>query len=134
MIIRKATNEDLLHIVRSLQNKKISYNTTKQAKADLAAGNLYIAEENGKVLGSVVVAYKPHRNYHAILRLCVYNKKNEGKGIAGALVDFVLALGLGEYGATPWDTNPAMIHIFVKRGFEYQYTFKENYKFYKKSA
>ena len=44
MTIRKATNEDLLHVVRSLQNKKISYNSTKQAKADLAAGNLYIAE------------------------------------------------------------------------------------------
>jgi hypothetical protein len=27
-----------------------------------------------------------------------------------------------------------MIHIFVKRGFEYQYTFKKNYDFYKKNA
>lgn len=134
MNVRKATTEDTLHIVRSLQNKHISYNSVEQAKNDIKNGNLYIAEKDGKILGSVVVAYKEHRNYNAILRLCVYNKKNEGKGIAGALVDYVLSLGLGDYGATPWNTNPAMIHIFKKRGFVFQYAFKNNYQFYKKIA
>jgi len=48
------------------------------------------------------------------------------------LIDYVLSLGLGTYGATPWNDNPTMIHIFIKRGFQYQYTFKEKYDFYKK--
>ena len=52
--------------------------------------------------------------------------------LAGTVLAFARALG--EYGATPWNDNPAMCHIFEKCGFEYQYTFKTFYRFYKKSA
>lgn len=134
MTIRLATEKDTIRIIRAIQNKHMDYNTTADVREDVAAGRLFVAEENGKLLGSMAVFYKPHRDYYAITRGCVYSKKSRGKGVASALVDHILSLGLGTYGATPWNDNPAMCHIFEKRGFEYQYTFKENYKFYKKSA
>jgi RimJ/RimL family protein N-acetyltransferase len=134
MTIRLATEKDTIRIIRAIQNKHMDYNTTADVRADVAAGRLFVAEENGKLLGSMAVFYKPHRGYYAITRGCVYSKKSRGKGVASALVDYILSLGLGTYGATPWNDNPAMCHIFEKRGFEYQYTFKENYKFYKKNA
>lgn len=132
MTIRKATEKDTIRIIRAIQNKHMDYNTPADVREDVKNGVLFVAEENGKLLGSMVVFYKPHRDYYAITRGCVYSKKSRGKGIASALVDYILSLDLGVYGATPWDDNPAMCHIFEKRGFVYQYTFKENYKFYKK--
>lgn len=134
MTIRQATEKDTIRIIRAIQNKRMDYNTPADVREDVAAGRLFVAEENNKLLGSVAVFYKPHRGYHAITRMCVYSKKSRGKGVASALVDYVLSLGLGEYGATPWNDNPTMCHIFEKRGFEYQYTFNTFYKFYKKSA
>lgn len=134
MTIRQATEKDTIRIIRAIQNKHMDYNTTANVREDAKNGYLFVAEENRKLLGSVAVFYKPHRGYYAITRMCVYSKKSRGKGVASALVNHVLSLGLGEYGATPWDDNPTMCHIFEKCGFEYQYTFKKKYKFYKKSA
>lgn len=134
MEIRYATKADQLSIIRAIQNKGMDYNTTADVKKDIALGRLLIAVENNKILGSVAVVYKAHRGYYAIMRMCVYSKASKGKGVASALVDFILALDLGEYGATPWGENGAMVHILVKRGFVFQYTFNENYNFYKKSA
>lgn len=134
MTIRQATEKDTIRIIRAIQNKRMDYNTPADVRADVTAGHLFVAEENNKLLGSVAVFYKPHRGYYAITRMCVYSKKSCGKGVASALVDYVLSLGLGEYGTTPWNDNPVMCHIFEKRGFEYQYTFNTFYKFYKKSA
>lgn len=132
MTIRKATEKDTIRIIRAIQNKHMDYNTPADVREDVKNGVLFVAEENGKLLGSMVVFYKSNRGYYAITRGCVYSKKSRGKGIASALVDYILSLDLGVYGATPWNDNPAMCHIFEKRGFVYQYTFKENYKFYKK--
>jgi RimJ/RimL family protein N-acetyltransferase len=134
MTVRFAMPADTIRIIRAIQNKRMDYNTPQDVREDVNAGRLIVAEENGKLLGSVAIVYKAHRGYYAIMRMCVYAKTGTGKGVASALVDYVLALGLGTYGATPWNDNPAMIHIFVKRGFEYQYTFKKNYDFYKKNA
>ena len=134
MIIRYATSTDTIRIIRAIQNKRMDYNTPLDVREDIPAGRLIVAEENGKLLGSVAIVYKPHRGYWAIMRLCVYNKKSAGKGVASALIDFILSLALGTYGATPWNTNPAMIHIFQKRGFQFQYTFQKYYDFYKKNA
>lgn len=134
MIVRYATVSDQLSIIRALQNKKMDYNTTQDAKEDIAKNRLIIAvDDNGKILGSVAIVYKEHRGYTAIMRMCVYSKKSKGKGVATALIQFVVSLNLGTLGGTPWNDNPAMIHIFVKFGFEYQYTFNEHYNFYKKN-
>lgn len=134
MIIRYATEKDTVRIIRAIQNKHMDYNTPADVREDVNAQHLIVAEENGKLLGSVAVFYKPHRGYYAITRVCVYSKKSHGKGVASALIKYVLSLGLGEYGATPWNDNPAMCHIFEKYDFKYQYTFNTFYRFYKKSA
>ena len=134
MIIRYATKKDTVRIIRAIQNKHMDYNTPADVREDVNAQHLIVAEENGKLLGSVAVFYKPHRGYYAITRVCVYSKKSHGKGVASALINYVLSLGLGEYGATPWNDNPAMCHIFEKYGFKYQYTFNTFYRFYKKST
>lgn len=134
MTIRYATSADTLRVMRSIQNKGMEYNTTAQVKMDIALGRLIVAEENGKLLGSLAIVEETDWNYTAIKRVCVYSKKSRGKGIASALIAFVLTLNLGVLGATPWNDNPAMIHIFEKHGFVYQYTFMENYCFYKKCA
>lgn len=134
MIVRPATNADTIRIIRAIQNKHMDYNTPFDVREDVKNNRLFVAEENGKLLGSMAVVYKPHRGYHAIMRGCVYARSSSGKGVASALVDYILSLGYETLGATPWADNGAMCHIFEKRGFEYQYTFKENYKFYKKSA
>ena len=132
MTIRPATEKDTIRIIRAIQNKHMDYNTPADVREDVKNGYLLVAEENGKLLGSVAVFYKPHRQYHAITRMCVYSKKSQGKGVASALIDSVLALGFDTLGATPWDENPCMCHILEKRGFIYQYTFNTHYKFYKK--
>ena len=133
MIVRYATSADTIRIIRAIQNKHMDYNTPQDVREDVNAGRLIVAEENGKLLGSVAIVYKAHRGYYAIMRMCVYAKASRGKGVASALIDYVLSLDLGTYGATPWNDNPTMIHIFIKRGFQYQYTFKEKYDFYKNS-
>ena len=134
MTIRFAKREDTIHIIRAIQNKHMDYNTTAQAKEDVNLGRLVVVEENGKLLGSCAIVKDERRGYTAIKRVCVYSKKSRGKGVAQSLVSFVCSLGLGTLGATPWNDNLAMCHIFKKFGFEYQYTFLKCYDFYKKSA
>lgn len=130
MTIRFATKNDTIRIIRSIQNKHMNYNTPTHVKADIAAGRLVIIEENGKLLGSCAIVKETNRGYTAIKRVCVYSKKSQGKGVAQALIAFVCSLGLGTLGATPWNDNPTMCHIFQKFGFEYQYTFQQYYEFY----
>lgn len=76
MIIRKATPQDTIRIIRAIQNKHMDYNTPADVREDVNAGRLFVAEENDKLLGSVAVYYKPHREYYAITRMCIYSKKS----------------------------------------------------------
>ena len=134
MTIRFATANDKIHIIRSLQNKKIEYNTTAQAKTDIENGRLLIAIIGNKIVGSLAIVPEPAYHYTALKRLCVYNNKYRGRGIANELIATASALVSGPVGATPWANNPATIHLFEKNGFSYQYTFLENYKFYLKTS
>ena len=131
MIIRYADIHDFSFIASTIERKGMDYNTVDDVREDINAGRLIVAVEDGKIIGSVAIVYKAHRGYTAIMRMCVYA---EGRGVASALIDYILSLGLGNLGATPWDDNPVMCHIFEKRGFVYRYTFKKNYKFYEKNA
>ena len=134
MTIRFATANDKIHIIRSLQNKKIEYNTTAQAKTDIENGRLLIAVIDNKIVGSLAIVPEPSYSYTALKRLCVYNKKYRGKGIANQLIATASTFVSGPVGATPWANNPATIHLFEKNGFTYQYTFLENYNFYLKKS
>lgn len=126
MMIRFATQTDKLSVVRGLQNKRMDFNTTQQAKADIDAGCLLVAVDGARVLGSLAVVPTSH-GYTGLKRGCVYNKKNRGKGIMSALFDYALALDLGCYGCTPWAENVAMLALLQKRGFKYQKTVCEKY-------
>lgn len=131
MIIRYADIHDFAYIACRVREKGMEYNTVDDVRNDIEAGRLIVAVEDGKIIGSVAILYKAHRGYTAIVRMCVFA---EGQGVASALVRYIDGLGLGNLGATPWDDNPVMCHIFEKAGFVYRYTFKKNYKFYEKKA
>ena len=50
MFIRLATKDDYCYISHALASKAIDYNKPSQAKADIAAGRLYVLVEDGKVI------------------------------------------------------------------------------------
>lgn len=134
MEIRFATLEDTLSIVRSLQNKHIDYNTPAMVKEDIKNHRLVIAIDNNKIVGQIALVYEQNYSYTSLKRLCVYNNKNKGKGIASALVQFACETVRTPLGASPWTENTACINLFKKFGFKYQYTYLENYNFYLKNA
>ena len=132
MIIRFATEKDKLSAIRSLQKNQTNYNTVAQLKEDISLNRLIVVENNGKLLAKCALVEETSYNYMAIKRLCVFSKKSKGKGIASALVKYVISLNLGVLGATPWEDNEPMKHILEKNGFKFQYTFLDNYCFYKR--
>lgn len=133
MIIRLAEKADYIHIVRSLQNKKIAYNTPSHIRADLFNHRLFVIEEKGKIIAQCALVEEPNYGYTAIKRLCIYNKKNCGRGLANAFIEFFADRISSPLGCTPWEENVAMRHILEKNGFVYQYTFLDNYQFYLRS-
>jgi len=130
MFIRKANREDYKRIARSLNNKQIAYITAEQALADILAERLYIIEESGKIIAQCALVYEANYQYHAIKRLTVYNKKNCGRGIAQQFISFFVSMNLPAIGCTPWSDNAIMKKLLSRNGFEYQYTFLENYEFF----
>ena len=132
MIIRFATENDKLSAIRSLQKNQTSYNTTAQIKEDISLKRLIVVEDNGKLLASCAIVEEKDYNYIAIKRLSVFSKKSRGKGIADAIIKYVISLNLGTLGATPWKDNEITKHLFEKNGFKFQYSFLENYCYYKR--
>lgn len=132
MIIRFATEKDKLSAIRSLQKNQTNYNTVAQLKEDISLNRLIVAENNGKLLAKCALVEETSYNYIAIKRLCVFSKKSKGKGIASALIKYVISLNLGVLGATPWKDNEPTKHILEKNGFKFQYIFLDNYCFYKR--
>lgn len=134
MEIRFATIKEIKSITMSIRNKKIDYNTPSMVKKDIEESRLIIAVEDNKILGQLALVDEPRFSYVAIKRLCVYNKKNKGKGIASALIKYACDYTNKPIGASPWTDNSASISLFKKHGFEYQYTYLEKYNFYLKKC
>lgn len=132
MEIRKATMNDYFSICRSLQNKKINYQTPAHAKSDIQNQSMFILVDNGKILAQCSLIEEPDYFYTAIKRLCIYNKKNYGKGIADMFIKYFVSNTQTPLGCTPWEDNAAMRHLLEKNGFIYQYTFLNYYCFYKR--
>ena len=91
-MIRKATAHDYKKIAMALYNKKIPYITTAHSKEDIKNNRQYVIEEEGKIIAIVSIVYDAQYNYYAIKRLCVLNKKNNGKGLLVVLVLIIIAL------------------------------------------
>lgn len=132
--IQKATRQDYKSIAVSLRNKAIPYITPEHADRDIENGNLYIIKQNGKPIAQCALVYDEHYQYHAIKRLVVYNKANCGQGIANAFVEYFVKQKHKKLGCTPWRNNLRMINILLSFGFEYQYTFLENYCYFVKKG
>lgn len=134
MEIRSAKKEDYKTIAMALRNKGIEYITPEYAKADILNNRLFVMIEDGKIIAQCALVYEKDYSYYAIKRLVVYNKKNCGKGIAQSFISFFCAMNLPSLGCTPWADNSVMKKLLTKNGFQYQYTFLENYEFFQKKA
>lgn len=134
MIIRTAEPTDYKRIALALRNKRIDYITPAQAREDIQKRRLYVVEDNGVVIAQCALVYEPDYSYHAIKRLVIYNRKNCGRGIAQQFISYFCAMNLPALGCTPWSDNQIMKKLLTKNGFEYQYTFLENYEFFIKRA
>ena len=132
MFIRLATADDYCYISHALASKAIDYNKPSQAKADIAAGRLYVLVEDGKVIAQCALVEERDFNYTAMKRMLVYRKENCGKGAMHMFIEFFSQLGC-TLGATPWTENERTKHILRKHGFVYQYTFAEKYEFFLKT-
>mgnify|MGYP003297797661 CR=1 FL=1 len=102
------------------------------AKKDIENSRLFVVEEEGKIIAQCALVYEEEYNYYAIKRLVVYNQKNCGRGIAQKFISFFCNKNLPALGCTPWADNIVMKKLLERNGFVYQYTFMENYQFYKK--
>lgn len=133
MKIRKANQNDYIHIVRSIQNKKISYITAAHIKEDINNGRQYVmTDDNEKVIAILSIIYDNDYHYYAMKRLCVPNKKNRGKGYAKEMIQFVSNSVNDKVGCTPWIENAAVRHTLEKLGFHLEYIFSEKWCFYSK--
>lgn len=131
-MIRKATAHDYKKIALALYNKKIPYITAAHSKEDIKNNRQYVIEEEGKIIAIVSIVYDAQYNYYAIKRLCVLNKKNNGKGYAFQLLSYCAALSFPKIGCTPWSDNQAMRHMLNKLNFKLEYIFNEKWCFYSK--
>lgn len=132
MEIRLATSKDYRRIARALANKQINYITPKHAKEDIQKERLYVMVDGNKILAQCAIVLEPDHHYYAIKRLTVYNKKNCGQGIAQAFITFFRNTSFSlPLGCTPWSDNTKMKNLLSKNGFQYQYTFLDNYEFWK---
>ena len=131
-MIRKATAHDYKKIATALYNKKIPYITAAHSKEDIENNRQYVIEEKGKIIAIVSIVYDAQYNYYAIKRLCVLNKKNNGKGYAFQLLSYCATLSFPKIGCTPWSDNQAMRHMLNKLNFKLEYIFNEKWCFYSK--
>jgi len=132
MFIRLATHEDYCYIAHALARKAIDYNRPSQAKADIAAGRLYVLIDEGQIIAQCALVEETAYGYTALKRMLVYRKQNCGKGTMGRFIEFFLQFSC-PLGATPWADNEQVKYILRKYGFEYQYTFAEKYEFFLKN-
>lgn len=133
-MIRKATNEDYIHIVRAIQNKHISYITTAHVKQDIYDGKMFVMIVNEKIVAILSLTYDKDYNYYAMKRLCILNKKNCGKGYAREMLAYVSKQTTKKVGCTPWIDNGAMRHILEGIGFKLEYIFNTCWCFYSKNS
>ena len=133
MEIRKATENDYIHLVRATQNKHLGFLTAAHIKDDIVNCRCYVVVENGKAIAMVSLVYDKTYNYNAMKRLCIFRKENRGRGITKYLISYLMANAAPDrIGCTPWEDNIVMRHILEGMGFKLQYIFSEKWCFYLK--
>ena len=128
MLRKIISTKNIQYILSKVNHENIEYITVNHVKEDFKNKNLYEFIVNKKPVGIVSVIFDNDFNYFYIKRLLVFKK---GKGYAKRILQSVLK----EYpicAITPFESNKAMLKIIKELGFEYQYTFLENYLLYVK--
>lgn len=131
-MIRKATYEDYVRLVRSIQNKKEvkSYINKDLLRKDIENSSCYIKIENNKIVAMISLVYDNNYQSYYLKRLIIPNKKNHGKSIAKEMISYFQTNFDFPINITPWEDNAPMIGIVEKLGFQFQYKFLENYMLY----
>lgn len=133
MEIRKARQADYIHIVRSIQRKRIDYITPAHVQQDIESEQQFVMVDGVRVIAILSLVYDQEHGYYAMKRLLIPNRKNCGKGYAQMMLRFVSAQAQGKVGCTPWADNLAMRHTLEKLGFSLEYIFSEKWCFYSKN-
>jgi RimJ/RimL family protein N-acetyltransferase len=130
MLLRLATMTDFNFIKSALLALDIPYINPLHAINDIRKQRMYILEENGKIIAQCSLVPEEKYNYIAIKRLVVYPSANRHRGIGQIFLDHFISLGLPALGCTPWSDNAPMLHLLIKNGFKWQYTFLDKYEFF----
>ena len=134
MRAKRATKDMLINILPIVKDANIPYCTPAQVAEDCAKRRLYVLMDKNTPVAICSVVEEPNFNYTALKRLLLLNPQYAGKGCAESLIKHVCGWHRKRtLGCTPWVNNAKTRHIFEKCGFTYQYTFLENYAFYKKA-
>lgn len=136
MELRKVQSaEEMQKIERAVALKKLPYCTTAQVATDhYFYDRLYVVVEENKLLAILSLVPEKEYGYTAIKRLCILNKKNQGKGIARFALHEIQKVVHGKIGGTPWVDNGATRHLFETEGFTLQYVFNEKWCYYMKEV
>ena len=135
MELRKATRKDLMKVCRAIGYKtNLPYIRVEDVLSDFLHERMYVVAEGEKVFATVSLVPEPDYGYTAIKRLCILNKKNQGKGIARFALHEIQRMVSGRIGATPWEDNTAVRHILEAEGFKMEYKFMEYWCFYSKEV
>lgn len=134
MELRKANKYDFIKINNAVSKKNIPFCRSEQICSDFARERLYAVAEGDKVLATLSVVEEPSYGYTALKRLCILNKKNQGKGIARFALHEIQKVVSGRIGGTPWVDNAPVRHLFETEGFVLQYVFNEKWCFYMKEV
>lgn len=124
MTVRKATPNDYIKLTYHLRKKHIDYITVEHMQIDLLNKNLYVLEDDSKLLAMISIVWQEEYECYGLKRLLIFNKKNCGKGYAKTLLAAVLEDDK-KYSVTPWVDNVAMHRLLSSLGFEYVRTFNE---------
>lgn len=135
MELRKATHKDLMKVCRAIGYKtNLPYIRVEDALSDFLHERMYVVAEGEKVFATVSLVPEPDYGYTAIKRLCILNKKNQGKGVARFALREIQKIIIGKIGATPWDDNEKMRYLLESEGFHLEYVFAEKWCFYVKEC
>ena len=132
MELRKATTMDWVRVFNALCRKDIPFCTPTQVFIDFQNEREYVVAEGDKVLATISIVEEPEYGYTALKRMCILNKKNQGKGIARFALQEVQKVVHGRIGGTPWIDNAKARHLFETEGFHLEYIFNEKWCFYVK--
>lgn len=147
-MIRKATPEDILHVAKlydeaiDYEDSRIKYTswqkgiypTVDTARLGVKTDSLYVYEENGMILGAVILdthqppeyrniswGAKTERNGALVIHTLCVSPKFSGGGVGSAIVEFAKSLAKEKgYRAIRLNTttrNILAVHLYQKNGF-----------------